>query len=152
MNKQANIEFEKQILKLLRSNLKGFPATGAIGAGLVGSGAGGTVGLVKAIERQNEGEMDQMDLKDKIKEYAKEIFPRAGVGAAAGAGTGAIGGLAGRELLSRNMRKSLLDPIKKIDLEALANPEVQNMYIDEVKHNPIYKLNLLEQLKSRIAK
>ena len=146
MDKQANIEFEKQILKLLRSNLKGFPATGAIGAGLVGSGAGGTVGLVKAIERQNEGEMDQMDLKDKIKEYAKEIFPRAGVGAVAGAGTGAVGGLAGRELLSE------LPTPAAPTVEALANPEVQNMYMDEVKHNPIYKLNLLDQLKSRIAK
>jgi hypothetical protein len=151
MNKQANIEFEKKILKLIKDNLKGFPATGAIGTGLVGSGTGGTIGLVKAIQRQNDGEMDDMDMKSKIKEYAKEVFPRAGIGAVAGAGTGVGLGLAGKELLSRKLRSKLLDPLKKIDSTMLDHPEVQQMYSDEVLNNPMYKLDLLNNLKKSIA-
>jgi hypothetical protein len=152
MNKQANVEFEKKILKLLKENLKGFPATGAIGAGLVGSGTGGTIGIVNAIQKQNEGEMDNLSLKEKIKAYAKEILPRAGVGAVAGAGAGAGAGLAGKELLSRKIRSSMLDPLKKLGPELMDDLDIQQMYMHDAANNPAYKLNMMEHLKNRIVK
>lgn len=147
MKTPATIEFEKQILKILRNNMQGYPALGAIGAGLMGSGTGGTIGLVKAVKRHNEGEMDQLDTKGKIKEYAKEILPRAGAGAAAGAGLGLAGGAGYKEFLARKVRRGLLD--HDIKNKVFSDPEAREFYMDMV-NQPEYKVNVMNALKKKM--
>jgi hypothetical protein len=82
--------------KILNSKNEGFKTFGALTGGALGSGVGGTVGLVKTINKHREGEMDDLDNVDKIKEYLKSMGGHAAAGLGAGALLGTGLGAAGK--------------------------------------------------------
>lgn len=150
MNKEANIDFEKKILNLIKNNMRGFKRTGLAGGALVGSGTGGTIGFMKAIDRQNEGEMDNLSTKEKIKEYIKEILPRAGVGAAIGGGTGLGAFAAYKNLISKKYTNNLLKGIKS-NPEVYTDPELQKNILDVIKSNPDeYGMDMVKTVKNKM--
>ena len=138
----------KAIKKVLLDKHKGYKTVGAVTGGALGAGLGGTVGLVKTINKHQKGELDELDNKDKIKEYLKSVGGGAGVGLGAGALIGMGAGEYGR-------RWSIKDPIQntlKTLREDIApeNIAAAGAWIKNKNDQTLPKMDLVKNVKNSI--
>lgn len=117
--KQANHAFEQRLKELLKDKFKGYKRYGAITGGLTGSTAGGTIGLVDTIKRQNAGEFDEMSSLEKAKAYITGVAGPAAVGLGLGATAGVPGGAL---LKNHSVNKTLRNMRNKIETDMVADP------------------------------
>ena len=123
MRKEAAKQFENKIKDLLRQKFTGFKRYGAISGTLAGGGAGGTMGLVDAVKRDNAGEMEGMETKEKLKEYLKSMLVPGAAGMGAGLAAGAGAGELLRRLRVNQTMKGMQGDIAKV---LKANPRIKH--------------------------
>ena len=117
--KIANHAFEQRLKEILKDKFKGYKRYGAITGGLTGSTAGGTIGLIDTIKRQNNGEFDELSPLEKAKAYITGVAAPAAVGLGLGATVGVPGGA---YLKNHSVNKTLKNMRNKIEVDMVADP------------------------------
>jgi hypothetical protein len=134
----------KAIKKVLLDKHKGYKTVGAVTGGALGAGLGGTIGLVKTINKHRKGELDELD----IKEYLKSVGSGAGIGLGAGSLVGLGAGEYGRRWSIKdpiqNTLKTLREDIAPENITA-AGEFIRNNY-----DQTIPKMDLAKNVKKRI--
>lgn len=162
-------EFENRILELLKSKLKGYKTTHAIGGGLLGSGLGGTAGLIDTERRRRNGEMDNMSTEDKVKAYLIGALKPGLAGGAIGAGLGTgVGHLrrsnAAKAMYSKgksldipgqskitlpSMKEHLTDSLKNFNHDSPYVPELEKSVLDRLQGS-VPEQNYMQNVKDKI--
>jgi hypothetical protein len=137
--KEANLSkaFEDKIKNLIHGRRSGYKTFGALTGGMIGSGVGGTKGLVDAVQSQNRGEMDELDTKEKIKQYIR-MMARPGL---KGLALGGTLGLGGGALLKRRDVGMEMDKIRpKIQDTLKGFSKKQMPYAEKVVYEDLEKI------------
>jgi hypothetical protein len=104
---------------------------------MIGSGVGGTKGLLDAIESQNSGEMDSLNTKEKIKQYIKMMASPGLKGLAVG---GTLG-LGGGELLKKRDVGMEMNKIKpKIENTIKGFSKKEMPFVEKVVYEDLEKV------------
>jgi hypothetical protein len=151
--KEANLNkaFEEKIKNLIHGKRSGYKTFGTITGGMLGSGIGGTKGLVDAIQSQNRGEMDNLETKEKIKQYMRMMLKPGAKGLAVGATLG-LGG--GQLLKNRDvgMEMNKISPKIQETLKGFSKKEMpyaeKAVYEDLEKVIP--KFDMIENIVAKI--
>ena len=145
--------YEQLIKKVIAEKQKGYKTFGALTGGALGSGLGGTVGLVKTIKKHRDGEMDDLDNVDKLKEYLKSM----GGHAAAGLGAGAMLGTGAGEIAKKISVNKISKPYTKYIRKTLLPKPDWHEYIgvagkDSVRdaRESVPSFNLMDETKNKI--
>jgi hypothetical protein len=137
--KEANLSssFEERIRNLIHGKRSGYKTFGALTGGMIGSGIGGTKGLIDAVKSQNRGEMDELETKEKIKQYIRMMLGPGLKGLAAG-GTLGMGGGA---LLRRRDVGMEMNKIKpKLEKTLKGFTEKQMPYAEKAVYDKLDKI------------
>lgn len=138
--------------KMLSKKQQGYKTFGALTGGALGSGIGGTVGLVKTINKHREGEMDDLDNIDKIKEYLKSMGGHAAAGLGAGALLGTGAGAAAKKMSVNKISKPGVDYIKSVAADPMANKYVEDAgrgIIRQAKED-VPSFNMMDATKEKL--
>lgn len=146
----ASPDFEKRVMDILKNKLKGHKTYGGIVGGLLGSGVGGTAGLIDTEKKRQSGELDGLSTEGKIKKYFMGALKPGIAGGLIGGGLGV-----GYGALDRiNTAKKIYGPNKETFEAMLApfgeasavRPWVEQMILDQAVH-PIPESNKLTKIK-----
>ena len=138
--------------KMLSKKQQGYKTFGALTGGALGSGIGGTVGLVKTINKHREGEMDDLDNVGKIKEYLKSMGGHAAAGLGAGALLGTGAGAAAKKMSVDKISRKGTDYIKSIAADPMANKYVEDAGRGVIRENKkdVPSFDMMEATKEKL--
>ena len=138
--------------KMLSKKQQGYKTFGALTGGALGSGIGGTVGLVKTISKHREGEMDDLDNVGKIKEYLKSMGGHAAAGLGAGALLGTGAGAAAKKMSVDKISRKGADYIKSIAADPMANKYVEDAGRGVIRQNKkdVPSFDMMEATKEKL--
>jgi hypothetical protein len=143
-------DFEKRVMDILKSKLKGHKTYGGIVGGLIGSGVGGTAGLIDTERKRQSGELDGLSTEGKVKEYLMGALKPGIAGGLIGGGIGVGHGAMDR----MNTAKKIYSPHKETFEKMLApfgetsavRPKIEQLILDQAVH-PLPESNKLTKIK-----
>jgi hypothetical protein len=142
--------YTRAIKKMLLGKQKGYKTVGATAGGALGAGIGGTAGLVSSANKHLEGELDDLDAVDKLKEYLKSMGRGAGIGLGVGALAGAGAGELGRRATIRKPMQTFRNDLKSIAQEVPKNVGPAGEFMLNEMDRATPKINLTDSVKKKI--
>jgi hypothetical protein len=144
-----NKQFEDNIKNILREKFTGFKRFGAGTGALLGSGAGGTKGLMDAIKADDAGEMENMDKLDKTKAYLEHMLVPGLAGMGIGAGVGLAGGEGLRRLRTNQTFKGLSNEAKNIIKQEGLDSDAYEPILEDMSRN-FNEKNVFSHIKEKL--
>jgi hypothetical protein len=143
-------DFEKRVMDILKSKLKGHKTYGGIVGGLLGSGVGGTAGLIDTEKKRQSGELDNLSMEGKMKEYIlaalKPGIAGAAIGGGLGVGYGALDRINTAKKIYTQNRKTFKKMLAPFGEASAVRPKVEQLILDRAVH-PMPESNKLTKIK-----
>jgi len=123
-------DFEKQVMNLIKGQMRGFRTGSALSHGLVGSLGGAGLGAAEAGVEDLMGNTKGMSSRQRLEHYLN----RAGIGAAVGGGVGVGVGIQRGGKLRDSIGKSLRDQVAPLMEHASGNGATRQDILEALQH------------------